>query len=379
MNMRIISIFFTILCFLSLNAQASGVFKISNIEVSGNGNNAIEAKNNAILAGEAKAFNLLLERITPSFTSHLWPQIEGEQISDLVQGMDIKQETVLSRHYEATLDIIFNPIFVEKLLKESGVSYFSKSGGNIVVIPVLEDGDKTIIWQDNAWKQSWNDMQNSGGFFKIDVPTNNSEAAISITEEVVGNLYSDSSVNLFKNIKEKYNADYIIIAKAASGADSLNVSLINLQDRDQSIQKRYNIDGQSDLSDSYTKIISSLIDIMNKRHKTYLENSREEETSLTVKIPYSNLNEWIRLRSKVESLPFVKKLAVDIITVRYAQISLEFVGGYEDFIQKMVLENLYVEKTEDDLFLKEYNNPPGWYLEQQQPKQYDGGNYEFQR
>ena len=113
--------FVLIITFISLlfasSANAQGIFKINNIKALGSGESAKEAKNNAIADAQGKAFGKLLKRITPDYTQHLWPELETEEISELVQGIDIDNEKLTSTHYEAVLNISFNEVFVEKLLQ----------------------------------------------------------------------------------------------------------------------------------------------------------------------------------------------------------------------------------------------------------------------
>ena len=105
------SLYLIIIAIFIANPAFASVFTIADIEVSGEGATALEAKENAVAIGEAKAFKKLLARITPSFSSHLWPEPEADKLSEIVQGFDIKNEKITRTRYQASLNITFILIF----------------------------------------------------------------------------------------------------------------------------------------------------------------------------------------------------------------------------------------------------------------------------
>ena len=356
---------------------ASDLFTVSGIEVSGNGKTATEAKENAIASGEEVAFKKLLERITPSFTRSLWPELSAVEISELVRGLDVNDEKITSSHYEAKLDISFNNLFVEKALKDAGVTYISKTSDPIILLPLLASGEEENLWTKNGqWKGAWEKAVEAASFINIVLPSSDSLNMASVATDALNIPLGEEIKTGLDGLKRRYKAEKILLATARTVEDQASIvvelTYLNEENPEKTTMRFYNKDDE-DVDAVMARAASEILFNMDKRWKKSQESSKLSEASINISIPISGLDEWSGVNNKLRSYDFIKKMDVKYITVSYVSMDLSFQDGFENLVKKLALEGLYIENRDNSLYLMRYSTPPQW-----SEQEYGEASYEFE-
>jgi hypothetical protein len=153
-------IFSTLLSFLFLMAagfaHADDPFTVSGIAVDATGATPIEAQTLAIRDGQARAANILLNRLT----------VEGERLSKgtvpvsednaakMIRAMEIDNEKRSATRYLGDITVAFNPSAMQAYLRQAGLTMISSQARDRLVLP-LSNGrlDSESDWF-KAWESS---------------------------------------------------------------------------------------------------------------------------------------------------------------------------------------------------------------------------------
>jgi len=383
---RILATLFTV--FFASYASAS-VFTIADIRVSADGKNALQAKEAALLEGEKKALKKLFERITPAFSSHLWPEPEDENISDLVQGFDIKDEEITRTHYNAIVNITFNSVFIEKMLQEAGVSLITKEADPIIVLPLLSYSDELLLWQkNNSWKNAWQDIAEGGGFIPLIIPKGDKRDMENVDIAAISSdifPLDEKAREGIDALMKRYGAKKLLLAHAYYNAHDarpdIKVDLTYL-DEDYPKKESYKFRGKGgagQIEPVLKYAASQITNQMNKAWKNKIEATLGNESSAEVFFAINNIDQWNNFSNTINSFDFLKKVDIKSIKVNEAMLEIYFTNGYNEMVKKLAENNYYIENSEDKLWIKYYQDPPLWFRREEGLGTYESGeeSYEY--
>lgn len=104
-------------------AKAPSAYTVGKVYVATEAQDAVVAKQNALLQAQQDALRILLKRLT-NWRSHTrLPVLEDNMVDRMVDGFSVRQESNSATRYVATLDFTFEPNAVNDVLNRFGVSY----------------------------------------------------------------------------------------------------------------------------------------------------------------------------------------------------------------------------------------------------------------
>lgn len=356
--LKIISICFAIMLLCVGKSSAADIYTIVDIDVSGEGQTAKEAKDSALRDGQRTAFTRLLDRITPSSARSSRPELNDDQISELVRGLEVQKEKITSSRYSATLSISFNQALVEKVLGDSGVTYIDQQSVPILIIPVLRENDAVILWEENnSWRDAWNRAFSKSPLINWIIPRGDDVDMAAINAEKISNgTYADDSDGTLKTLAERYKAEHILLADAKYTANGLEVTLEYLGGTtpDKVLRNFTNNNGESETA-ILERAAFDITKNIERRWKKRSQSNQLTKTKINVNVPVSGLEEWNGILAGLKNLGFIDKIDVKQVSVRYAVVDLQFSDAYEDFINKLQGAGLYLENQDNNLILRRLN------------------------
>jgi hypothetical protein len=377
-------VFFTI--FVKYPAYADDIFTIKNIKAQAEAENAKDAKDAALKEGEANAFAQLLKRITPDFTEHLWPKLEAEQISDLVQAMNIQEEKITSKRYFATVDISFNQALTEQLLQKSGLSYTVAKSPYTLLLPITIIDNKPIIWgEENIFRKAWVKPLAQTSYANFLIPEGDATDLSFVNEmQIMQGQFTDMT-NL-NNLKNKYRCKNIIIVKAYPNKkeEKLSIDIEKIQfsennDVSTNTTKLYGETAEDNISTIMEHAAALIIAESENQWKNKQEDIRQAKEEITLTIYIENLEQWNAVYKQIAEFDFIDGVVINNINIDSVLLSLQFQDGYENLEKNLASKGLFIEKTADNLILKK--NDLNKSLEENTGYELynDGTQYEYQR
>ncbi|MBL0318079.1 MAG: hypothetical protein IPP74_02060 [Alphaproteobacteria bacterium] len=106
--------------FFVATVDADDLFKVKDIKIAADGVSATQARETAIADGQVQAFKTVAERLIPPSKAAAM-QIDAIEINRLVQSMEVQNEHISASHYEAVMQISFNPVQARQLLEQKNL------------------------------------------------------------------------------------------------------------------------------------------------------------------------------------------------------------------------------------------------------------------
>ena len=133
--------------FVAGGARAD-LYTAENVEMSGVGANPVEAKNNAITAGELQAFNQVIIGLVGANNEGFVERPSDDDILSMVRDISILEEKNTATSYWGKMNVRFNEKSIQDLLQKNNQSYVKKAPPVYWLIPVWRQGGDVWTLED---------------------------------------------------------------------------------------------------------------------------------------------------------------------------------------------------------------------------------------
>jgi len=119
-------------------AHAADPFTVAGIAVDATGKTPIEAQTLAIRDGQARAANILLERLTvrgERLSKGTGP-VSEDNAAKMIRAMEIDNEKRSSTRYLGDITVAFNPSAMQAYLRQAGLTMVSSQSRDRLVLPL---------------------------------------------------------------------------------------------------------------------------------------------------------------------------------------------------------------------------------------------------
>jgi hypothetical protein len=152
-------------------AAESRVFTVSRVAVDVTAASATVARGQALAEGQAKAFELLLQRLTLSEHRPRIGVVDGARLAALIQGFEIARERASATRYVGEMTVLFRSAQVRKLLRDAAVPYSETEAAPLLIVPVFEQGADLLLWEEvNPWRSAWAGVVGGGAIVPLVLP-----------------------------------------------------------------------------------------------------------------------------------------------------------------------------------------------------------------
>lgn len=331
---------------------ASTPFTVDNIVTSADGKSATDARQKAQQDAELRAFYTLMKRITPAYLHDNLDAVAftPADVSALVQGMDISDERVTSRYYQATYSVTFSQPLVQRFMRDKDIPYQDGSSKPLLILPVLYEKHRAILWdEDNSWLSAWNKQVTEPGFLRIIVPESDSAANIRI-EDVLASDEALSEIPEIRGLMQRYQADSVILTEASYtyNEDRKNYFLqVFLTDSSTKRRLTFHSKQGQEIADFLLATTESIKEQIEAtwRAKTFMSARNEKE--LRIVHPITSMQRWRDTVDTLRSLPQLDEVAIYQLTSREVWLDVSFKAPYEDVISALKSKGLNIEYFDD--------------------------------
>ena len=348
--MRLIATLF-LLCFAlpALAQDDAALFQINDIVADVTAANAAAARDKAILQAQRSALEQLLGRLAADTT--LAAKQSDDTLAGLVQGFEVQQERTSAVRYIGTFTVQFKPAAVRGLLGQSGQEIAITRGKPTLIIPVVQNGSRLVLWEDNtSWRKAWETAALGGGLIPLIVPTGDMADIAGIN----GQEAMSGKPEAWQTIMAKYQAEAAVLAvlhEPATATDPVRVTL-----------QRWLPEGtlgapvELAVNNSSTAATEGVKQARLELDKQWREISKPAAapatTRLPVAVPTPNLATWATVRNRLTEIAVIKRTNIIALSRAGANIELEYQGSLPDLQQALLAQNLYLTPA-----------PSGWMLQ----------------
>lgn len=348
------------LCALSSPAMAQSrfdVFTISPVHIDVTAANASAARDQALAGGERRALQMLIERLTLAAGRSRLPQPNNAQLSDLIEGFEVANERRSGVRYIADYTFHFRPDPIRQLLNQAGIAFAETPSKPLVVLAVLVDGDRPVLWDDpNPWRDAWAHAKLPPGLVPLVIPLGDISDVTAI--DAVAALHGDDA--RLRALSQRYDGDDVLVATAtvSQGATrSLDVVSTRYTPGDAANHQTWNNSVTANAGESDSALMTrALSDTMARVEEAWkvanILDARQGGT-LLVTVATASLRDWIAVRERLTGIPAVRSSQLMSIDRGGARVEINYIGDPAQLRLALAQRNLELSGSDPDWVLRQ--------------------------
>jgi hypothetical protein len=318
----------------------------ATVTVDGTSDSVAKARDIARIDGARRALNDVVEKLAGGPGKGKPLKLSDNQVTDLVASFEVANEKMSAVRYTADYTYHFKPNDVARVMQSAGIAAdTSASTGSAgqgqaaapalaaklaVVLPIYQSGDAAMLWDDpNPWREAWSHRPaGAGGALMVPLGDVSDLAAIDADRARSGDAAALAA------IAKKEGADDVLVMFAvprAGDKPGLDVTVRRYRAgqvvdvHSDSIDAKPN-EADIDLCRRAADMIAADLDNGWKNAKG---GPGDQQGSVTVVAAISGLDDWIKLRDRLASIPSVRKLDVKALSRQEATVEIQYSGGLD--------------------------------------------------
>lgn len=348
------------LCTFSAPAVAQSrfdVFTIAPVRVDVTAASASAARDQALIGGERRALQMLIERLTLAAGRSRLPQPNNAQLSDLVQGFEVANERRSGVRYIADYTFHFRPDSVRQLLSQAGIAFAETPSKPLVVLAVLLDGDRPALWDDpNPWRDAWARAKLPPGLVPLVIPLGEIDDVAAIDADAA--LHGDDA--RLRNLSQRYDGDDVLVTAATvnQGATrSLDVVTTRYTPGSPASRQTWSNSvtanpGESDMA-MMTRALSDTRARVEEAWKVANILDLRQSGTLVVRVAAGSLQDWIVVRDRLTGIPAVRSSQLMSIDRGGARVEIRYVGDPAQLRLALAQRDLELSGSDPDWVLRQ--------------------------
>ncbi|MFO1057667.1 MAG: DUF2066 domain-containing protein [Dongiaceae bacterium] len=333
-------------------AQAqSDLFEVRDVPVDVTAKSAAEARDQAVVQGQRKAWDMLIGRLVSSEDAGRLPTPSDAQLTDMVKSFEVEEEHVSDVRYIGKLAFSFRESPVRDLLGGGQVHYAETVSKPILVVPVLTVDGKSELWEEgNGWRAAWSARSSGGDLVPLLVPLGDAQDLAAID---AGQALAGDTARLLP-LAEHYKAPDALVAEAQllDGGKRLVVTghRYGTGGNTATYQATATGDGQS-LDALFAQGAQRLAEQVQASWKQQNLVTGGAEQTLAVRVPLTGLDNWVEVRRRLSQVATIKRSEVTYLSRQEARLNLVFFGDPAQLAQAVAQRDLSLSQA-----------PDGWVL-----------------
>ena len=336
-------------------AQADDPYTVTGVPIDATASNALEAQTVAMREGQVDAARLLIERLTLAEDRmgtdfELEPHMteEGEMvegfaldraiISELISGLEIRDEQRSATRYLADIDVSFDRRSVARVLTAYGVPFVESQSRRTLVLPVLGTGNGFLLWEENPWGNAWREQNFRNSLTPMFVPEDAEARAIVSARSALG-LDEES----LRQLAVMYDVNRIAILRAQErdGIRRFGGYLVSIEATGEFVVETW---GPATVYGGWR---DAAADFVADRETAWKQQSvvRDfETTEMRVTVLYSGLPEWRSLQAALTRASLVDSAQLDALSRDGARMTVNYRGALEQLVSELAERGATLEE-----------------------------------
>ncbi len=334
-------IFFLTVLFiiLSISKANPAIFKVTDIQVSEPFNPSFKKKtvvDRAIIL----AFKKFLTMTISSNEMHKISNFRVDEVKNLIDSFNIKDEKFVNNNYNATFEVNFNKqntfLFVEKRNIYPSVPNTKK----IIIIPILVDelSQSINIFNQNPFYKHWNDNIKNHHLIEYILPSEDIEV-VKVLNENINNLEEYD----FTQITERYNIDEYIICLIYKENNKFKIFSKIKFDKKIRIKSKFFSEKSIISLQNLEKFINEIKLIYEDEWKKNNTINRSVKLPINLSMTSSKYKKNEKFEEFLSSIDQVSKFSVKSFNNKQVNYKIIFNGSPKQFINIAVKNNFIID------------------------------------
>lgn len=338
-------------------AAAAKLFVVEGVAVDVTEASATEARAKALAEGEARAFDILLKRLTLMAFHDRLPNLSRRAVTDLIQDFEVAEEKASTVRYIASLNYRFHAEAVRELLDRHSIPFAETESKPVVVLPVYQAAGALLLWDDpNPWRAAWEGRPKDVGGL---VPTILPMGDLADMRTIGAEQAIEGDMQRLEEVAIKYGAGDVVVTHGILRMDSYGglpeleayMTRFGFALQEHTVVKSFSAkEGESVDALLARAAIQLTIQIEDNWKQDNLIKSAEPAV-VTLTVPVSVLDDWIRVRDRLNGVAVVTQYDTTVMSKHAVRLNLHYIGD---------AEQLALSLDQADLVL--WDEAGFWYL-----------------
>ncbi|MGN0919364.1 MAG: hypothetical protein ACI4OR_01190 [Alphaproteobacteria bacterium] len=288
---------------IAFSARAD-LYMAESVEMSGTGANPVEAKNNAITAGELAGFNQMITTLIGAQNEALFERPNDDEVLAMVRDISILEEKKTGTSYWGKMNVRFKKEAVQELFKKNNQTYLKKAPPVYWLIPVFKAGAELRTLEDeNPFYQTLKTQSKLSDAFQILLPNGDINELISVEHALADQDFSETQKMATQNGAERVliietlmmpNGEWEMKPVSYTGAENIFEGL--------SVQGKKT----DSLWDGWQRL-NQKMDLRWQSKNTFSEN---ESITYYARINLAQMSNWGTLEKELTKLGFLENITL---------------------------------------------------------------------
>ncbi len=336
-------------------AQEGDAFS-ATVAVDATADTVAQARDMARTDGQRRALAAVAERLAAGSKGVRLPKLDDKAITDLVLSFEVANERMSAVRYAADYTVHFRPEEIRRVLGVSGPGIAAPgnptpgnpapvasgdSGKPLVLIPVYQSAGQARLWDDpNPWLQAWEQQPAGTGAVRLVVPLGDAGdiAALDADKALAGDGEGLAA------IARRNGGEEALVALAAPRGppgQPTGVDVTVRRYRDDRLvdshQEKLTANPGEGESELLRRAAAAIVSDIQSGWKNEAVAHDNEEGSLTAILPITDLDDWLRARTRLAKVPAIHKIALMALSREAATIEIGY-GGSLDQLKASLAE-----------------------------------------
>ncbi len=325
---------------------AADVFTVSGISVDETADTAAAARAAAFRRGQRAALATMLRRLTLRTDHGRLPAVDKERLDFMVQALEVADEKTSDVRYLANMTVTFKPAEIRRLLREAGVPFAESTSKPVLVLPVLQQDDRLVLWDDpNPWREAWSQLPQVGDLVPLIVPVGD----LSDIADVDAAQAAEGDPLRLSAIASRYRAGDVLVAVATLsetaistridiaasriGAPNQTPILLNFETSEPATIPAL-------LFDAATGVAAAVEDLW--KSTNIIEFDRPGRLLLAV--PLTSLEQWISVERRLNNIASISNVSLISLTRDSAEVEIIHFGDETQLAATLAQQDLALEQ-----------------------------------
>jgi hypothetical protein len=319
------------------SAAAQDVFTVANYPVEGRADNAVAAKDRALVEGQQAAFRSLLKRLVSVTAYSRIARLKDFRAGDLVEGVKVRSERNSTTEYFANLDFSFQAKGVRDLLRREGIAFTDAPAPAVTVIPVWREAAAPAK-AEVRWTDAWKNLDLEHALAPVRLEALKKEIGTASLNALIS---GDGSA--MRALVANYGSELVVVAIAERDASAKHLT-VSLAGRDAvgafSLRRTYRIDPSDP---GYTSDLAAVVSlgVLEGRWKAIrIGDQTGAGAELLIAVEFRGMSEWQDISRRLGATPGIEELEVAGLSARGARVTLRFTDGPERLAEVLARQGL---------------------------------------
>lgn len=324
--------------------RAANPFTVSGVPVDASAESAAAARPIAIAEGQRRAFTQLLRRLTLPEDHGRLPRPSEAVLNQSVAGFEIDEERTSPTRYIGRITVSFYPDMIRRLLQDARLPYSETQSRPVLVIPVWQAPSGDRLWEaDNPWREAWLRRPEGSGLVPLSIAPAREDGPP--LDRLLGNP------DELRTFARKLGFEDVLVVPATLQQQELGNIRIEIYP--------YH-DGSATFLDSLERFVmtggtqeevltNAAMDMTRRieaRWKAATVIDLEKHSQLSAAALFGGLAEWTTLRNSLNGVPGLRKVEVQRLSHRDAQLLIEFYGDPDQLAVALAQRDIMLEQRD---------------------------------